>query len=383
MLALRTLIMAMIALTGLIGAGLIGPNRSAIEAEYGLSHSQFGTGIAVIQIFVATAVLLTANRLKRFASLKVLMVGLALQALAFSAIYFTRSVWAMALSWAMIILALKLAAVSNNIAMDLWPHHPRRGVMLLHSFNAGGKVVGPVIAAACLIIGWRLSFLSVGAISLALLAAFYCFRDSSKHIANYADGPGRDHLETNMLTKGIYWLCIIPFALISGGEVAFVTLAPTYFETVKGLTPQTASLLLTIHLLGLMCGRFLTAAFNKKVSNNTIIAFCLSAGVFVFPAIWIDHWLVRNVSLFLLGLTFSATWPTCYAQVTLLLPGHKEILIYGVSFATVIGWSICILISSVIADYNLAASLIFGPVVLWLFGAMYFTTRLAKATIKE
>ncbi len=116
MLALRTLIMAMIALTGLIGAGLIGPNRSAIEAEYGLSHSQFGTGIAVIQIFVATAVLLTANRLKRFASLKVLMVGLALQALAFSAIYFTRSVWAMALSWAMIILALKLAAVSNHIA---------------------------------------------------------------------------------------------------------------------------------------------------------------------------------------------------------------------------------------------------------------------------
>jgi len=58
---LRVLIMCRVCLGGIIGTGLVGPNRSSIEAEFSLSHAQFGTGLAVAQIAIAIAVLIIAD----------------------------------------------------------------------------------------------------------------------------------------------------------------------------------------------------------------------------------------------------------------------------------------------------------------------------------
>ena len=80
-----------------------------------------------------------------------------------------------------------------------------------------------------------------------------------------------------------------------------------------------------------------------------------------------------------MGLMFSATWPTFYAQASLHLGRHKDMLAYGSGLGTVLGASLCVLASSFVADFDLTLSLIFGPVILWLFAAVYYTTRLSKA----
>ena len=371
--------MSLFALLGLIGTGLVGPNRSSIEEEYGLSHSAFGMGLAAVQIVAAGGVLLATHRLRRLNPFRIAMTGMALNVVGFAFVFFTLDLVGLLLGWGLIILGYSLSSILNNVSMDLWPANPRRGVILLHSYNGGGKVVGPLVAAACLAVGWRWSFLTAGGLTFVLLAAFLLVAKlpGEGYAAHTpADAPV---LERQIVKRPFYWLCVLPFGLIAGGELAFATLMPTYFEKVAGLSKPAASLLLTVHLLGLVAGRFASAYLGSRASNNQIIAGCLAAGVFVFPALFAGHWLVRNASLFLMGVMFSATWPTFYAQVSRFLAGHKEMLAYGSGLGNQLGMSLCVLASSLIADANLTLSLLFGPAILWAFGALYYATRLSKA----
>ena len=66
MTSLRVLIMSLTFMSGIIVTGLVGPNRTSIEAEYDLTHSQFGAGLAVIRVVVSGGLLLAAVALHRF-----------------------------------------------------------------------------------------------------------------------------------------------------------------------------------------------------------------------------------------------------------------------------------------------------------------------------
>jgi len=377
MLMLRILIMAWVFLAGVVRTGLVGPNRSSIEAAYGLTHSQFGLGIALIQIVCAGGVLLAAPRLRRYRPMRLIMAGLGVQVAGFMLVCATASIEGLAAGWAIITIGLVLGSVVQNVSMDLWVDNPRKGVVLLHSFNAGGKVAGPAVTAMCLTNGWRSSFAAVGIINLVILAAFCLSPRRPEHVYRRGPREGGD-MGLGILRKPLYWLCVLPFGMIAGGEAAFATLMPSYFEKVGGMSPEKASLLLTVHLLGLMAGRFATAYAGARASNKKIIGVCLGAGVFVFPAILIEQWFIRCASLFLLGVMFSSTWPTFYAQVSGFFRDHREMLAYGSSLGNYLGISLCIVLSSVIADYDLRLSLFVGPVVLWLFGVLYYLTCLCR-----
>ena len=100
-------------------------------------------------------VLFTVPFLRRFRSVKALIVSLAAQAVGFALICLTRSIYALLFGWTLITLGIIPGAITNTISANLWPDNPRRGVVLLHGFNGLGKLVGPLIAAVCLMLGWR------------------------------------------------------------------------------------------------------------------------------------------------------------------------------------------------------------------------------------
>ena len=201
---------------------------------------------------------------------------------------------------------------------------------------------------------------------------------TSRSVGGTGHRPSRQAPRSHAVFRsGWYWVICLSFGLIAGGEAAFASLLPVYLIEVRSLSQEAASLLLTLHLCGLVAGRFASAYLGDRLSNNAIIALCLAAGLFVFPALLVDAWPVRNGALFLLGLLFSSTWPTFYAQATGHLREHRALLAYGSSLGNVVGISLCLLLSSLLADRSLLLSLLFGPAVLWLFGACYFTTRLA------
>jgi len=374
--------MAIVLHSGLVGTGLVGPNRPAIEAEYGLNHTLFGVGISVAQCVVALALVVYASKLRTDNPPRVVNVGLVTQLVGFALIFATKSAILLLAGWLLISLGVMLISVTNNMAQDLWPGDRRRGVILLHFYNSGGKVLGPAVVAACIALafGWRWSFVIAGVMVIGLMIISAISAGQARQLYRQHAGQRTATLETNVLRDRFYWLCVLPFGLIAGGEAAFATLAPTYYFQVKGLSQQAANMLLTVHLVGLMSGRLIAAFFGTRFSSNTIIAACLSAGVFVFPAIYVDQPAIRIASLVLLGLTFSATWPTFYAQVAPHWPDHRPMLAFGSALGNMVGIALCVLLSSMIADVNLLAAVVSGPVILWLFGLVYYTTRLSRST---
>ncbi len=377
---LRCFIMAVVILAGIVGTGLVGPNRLAVERDYALTHAQFGLGLAAIQIVTAVALLLNTHRLRHLNPVAVVMAGTAVQVVGFASIGlgWTRSVGVLALSWGLIVLGGSVRVVTNNISMDLWRHHPRRGVILLHSYNAGGKALGAVIASAFLAVGWRSSFLAVGGMTLATLLVFLPAARAAARF--YADRPAPSpRFRADAFRLPVYWLFVAGIAMIAGGEAGFTTLIAAYFREVRHLPEATAGLMLVVHLLGLVAGRFISAYLSRRVPNNAIIGVCLASGAFVVPAVLVDLPAVRWASLFVMGFMFSSTWPTFYAQATRHLGEHRDMLAYGANLGSVVGISMCVLVSSTIADFSLTAAVFFGPAVLGVFGAVYFSSRLSGA----
>jgi fucose permease len=374
---LATLVMSWMFLFGMIGTGLVGPNRTAIEHEFRLSHAQFGTAFALIQIACASLVLYVAARRRSANNLTLLIVSLAVQVAGFVCVYLSHVVSGLAFGWTLITLGTVLGSVSNSVSAELWPDNPRRGVTLLHGFNSIGKVAGPLVAAALLTLGWRPSFLAVGTITLVLLVAFWSnrlrFTAPERHV------PADVRLD-GALRQPAYWLTVLPFGLIAGGDVAFAALVPLYYETVHGLSPQTASLLLTSHLLGLVVGRFTFVALSDRLTNNLVIGLCLLNGLFIFPALLASSLIGWSLALFGVGWMFSSTWPTYYAQVAHFFPpGSRHLLDYGSGLGSSLGIALCVYASSALAEHHLAAALSFGPGVVWIFGVLYFLSPLSRA----
>ncbi|MGA1195850.1 MAG: MFS transporter [Candidatus Latescibacterota bacterium] len=375
---LGALIMAWMFLFGLIGAALIGPNRLSIERTFDLSHETFGTAFALIQIICSVSVLAVATRLKRLNNLNALIISLFIQIIGFIILYLAPNAIVLALGWTCVTLGIVMGSVCNTISADLWTDNPARGVTLLHGFNGIGKVAGPLIAAYCLLIGWRLSFLAVAAITLIILLAFYYYKKCHTH-----PEPPKQTFHNHIFKSPTYWLCILPFGLIAGGDVAFAALVPLYYETVHHYTAQNASLLLTFHLFGLVVGRFIFAYLSGRISNNTIIGICLIFGFAIFLAIQETSLTIHLVGLFGIGVLYSSTWATFYAQATRFIPPQaSHLLDFGTAFGNALGIAVCVYLSSVIADMNLDWAMIFCVAVLWLFGLVYYLSPLSRQNAK-
>lgn len=371
---LRGLVMGWMFLFGMIGTALVGPNLSTIEREFGIDHSQFGAAFALIQIACSGVVLGIASRLDRFDSGRAFTLSLVIQGAGFVTVYLSRSGAQLAAGWALITLGTILGSVANNVSARLWPDDPRRGVTLLHGFNGLGKLAGPLVAAGCLVLGWRLSFLAVGLLTAALLAGFLV----SCRAPGFNPAP-EAAAEGKVLTPrdGMYWLCTLPFGLIAGADVCFAALLPSYYERARGVSPEQSSLILTAHLAGLAMGRFAFVHLSRPLGNNRVIGWCLAAGASVFLALLprAHFWVL---GAFGVGWMFSSTWATYYAQVAGRFRARPQLLDYGSALGNALGIALCVYAGSALSEHWPAAALLSGPVAMWLFGALYYLSPLSK-----
>lgn len=381
MYSLRFLILFWFLLAGAVRTGLVGPNRPSIEEEFGLTHGQFGLGIAVIQVLSAGLILAITSRLKRLNPMSVMIFGLALQLGGFGFVAATGDIYSLCIGWWLISAGTSLGAVGNNVSMDLWPQEPRKGVVLLHSFNAAGKVIGPVIAGLCLYLSWRMSFLGVGVVTLAGLAAFVLlYRKANRFYAQRHHEEIQKKLTRGVLHRPVFWLVVCFFAMIAGGEFIFATIMPTYFHNVRGFSKEQASWLLSLHLLGLMCGRFISAHFAGRRSNRAIVGICLLCGVAIVPILYSNSMVLLLPALFVLGGMFSSTWPSTYAHLNGPFAHYRAELAYGSALGNNLGFAVFAITSSYLADWSLEAAMLMGPIVLWLFGLLFFFGPLRSET---
>ncbi len=366
-------------LAGLIGAGLVGPNRPRIEEAFGLSHTTFGVGVAVSQLLSSALVLCLTDRLCRLGSFTLLSLATAIQIVGFLLVSAAGGVVTLAAGWALISGGATITSVTNKVAIAVWADNPQRGVNLLHAVNGAGKVAGPVVAAACLaVLSWRASFVAVGVMCLAMMAAFLCVRRAGDAF-DHAE-PASGHPLASGWGEPRLWWGVAGLALIAGGEMAFATLAPLFFQETRGLSASKASFVLSVHLFGLVAGRWVTTWFGSTARPGVVVGACMACGLAVLPATLVSSPFVYLPSVFLLGGIFSAVWPTFFAQTALLLRGSRSRFAMAAGFGNVLGWTTCITLSSLVADRSLLFSVWFGPMVLWLFGLLYWAFDRVQAS---
>ncbi|MBT5829729.1 MAG: hypothetical protein HOH77_05980, partial [Candidatus Latescibacteria bacterium] len=120
------------------------------------------------------------------------------------------------------------------------------------------------------------------------------------------------------------------------------------------------------------------------LSNNTIIGICLIFGLTIFLSIQTPSPTLHLVGLFGIGILYSSTWATFYAQAARFIPPNaSHLLDFGTAFGNALGIAVCVYFSSVIAETSLDGAMIFCVAVLWLFGLLYYLSPLAHKNVAQ
>jgi fucose permease len=303
-----------------------------------------------------------------------LSLSLLLQTVGFFRVFTSATPQGLIFGWGTITLGAILGFVSNSLSKDVWPDTPRRGVLLLHGLDASGKVVGPLVAAICLSRGWRWSFCIAG---LATLGLFLLSLVAQKRMSKRSE-PLKSPQHNPINRRHLLAFGILPFVLLTGANVSFATLVPTYCQTVFGMDARVASLFLGLHLSGMALGRFVFFRFHERLSPNAVLRVCLGTGLFIFLGFPQTPIPLLGLSLFGVGGMFSGIWPTYYGQASRYFKSEPHLLDLGSALGGNLGSAACVLASSLIAERSVFLSLVFGPAALWLFGLLYFFGPLSQ-----
>ncbi|HSV75197.1 MAG TPA: MFS transporter [Chthonomonadales bacterium] len=363
-------------LSGAALSGLVGPNRSAVEAELGIGHGAFGLGLAAIQVGCGLAGLALAPLLRLVPPARQMLAGMALVTAGLFTVCFTQGDAWLAVGWSIFTFGSILAFVANTLGGGIWSADPRRGVMLLHAVNGAGKAAGPMVAAVALAWNWRWSIVAVAAMAAVTSALVAIHQGALARVAPpVAPAPaGRSRGGGPLL-----WYVALLFALLTGAEVSLQTLLPLFYEREHGVPAPVASMLFTVHLAGLAAGRFLTLGCSARVSHRAIIGGCLATAVFIVPAIVGRDWFWWAAGLFLAGGMHSGTWATLYAQSAERMDHAPTLLNLGIAFGCLAGIAACVVASSRIAEWSLAGGIWFSMAVLAAFALCYFAGPFGRA----
>jgi fucose permease len=378
--ALRRFIMVWYFSSGALMVGLVGPLRGSIQFEFGLGKAQFGVLIAVVQFLGSGLVLFAGPRLRKRNTIHLALAGLFLMGAGLTLCFALPNVRGWLLGWAVMSMGASLGSIINNVSMRLWPRDRRKGVIVLHTSNSAGKVFGPLVAALCLstaLLGWRGSFLVAGLFNIALFLVF--FLTTRRMAPQFQPLPAAaGSLGFQVFRRSLYWKCILPFGLIAGAEAAFASLMPLYFLQRRGFTASQASLLFSVHLCGILAGRLLAAFYGARLDSNVIIAACVLTGIFIFPALYASSLWVFIPCLLLFGLCFSATWPTYYSQAARFLPHDLDMLAYGAGLSNLTGMSLCVMGSSILANWNFDLGVLSCVVIMAAVFVFYLLSPMSK-----
>jgi len=93
--------------------------------------------------------------------------------------------------------------------------------------------------------------------------------------------------------------------------------------------------------------------------------------ILVIPAVLARNETVFSISFMLLGLSFSAMWPSIFARLATVLAHDRSKLTYAVGMTNTLGIAACVWISSRILDAHPTGAMIFGPALLVLCAVVF------------
>ncbi|MCC7145560.1 MAG: hypothetical protein IT443_03870 [Phycisphaeraceae bacterium] len=384
-LRIQIVVLLLLLISGSMGAPLIGPIREKLQHEANLSRAELGQGILFVGLVGGFAGLLMGLFRHRFYRATLLRCGSIILAISCILIAFTPvgPGWPLAvlgLSWFLLGFGHPMLATGNGIFSDLWHHSPHTGVILLHAFNAAGKLLAPLVV---LYLGTdlRSSGLFYSAITVVLaLATFLLWPRHSLHYLKEAELRQAAPTISIFPRHPIVWLYVLQFAFISGSEAGATAILASFIKIARPAlwaTPERWAALVTALLLaGILAGRVTFAFASSFLYERAIIILCLLTGLGALPAVWTANPWVYLPAIFITGWAFSATWPAFFTLVARSYPSEKTLLAMGAAFFSAIGTSVGIYLASFIGndDALLPTAFVASTAMLLPFAVFLFAT---------
>jgi fucose permease len=351
---------------GSLGAPLIGPLREQLQTVLGISRGALGLGIFMMGTLAGLLALPLGIKLRRRvprltfirAGVVLIICGMLLLALVSPAPGWP--VWGLAGGWFLLMFGTSLVGTSNAAIMDLYREAPQAGVILLHGTNSLGKVLAPLLV---LCVGAALSInalIYLGLMVLLLLHMFSWPTDDVQKLKAMEQAPAAGHAATGGYTwqHGWFWMLALQFAFIAGSEAGVVSILGSFITVSRpapwaGITQaQWAALVITVLQAGIVAGRFGFLLLARRLPEKTIILICVAFTVFAVPGVLWPAPAIYLVSFFLLGLAFSATWPSFFSWAAQQVPGDRSSFALASQLFNIIGINTTILLASYIGNQD-------------------------------
>ena len=358
--------------SGALFSGIVPATLPDIEARFSLSHATIASVLGVLVLMSALFAFVgghLADRMghARMLNFAFLLSGIGLLGIGFAGSRFSALLWAF---WAY--LGLGMGRITNAVIVELYDHNRVRGVNLLHAVNGIGKMSGPLLAIVFVrFAGWGAPYAAVGVFVLFLFILCRFSKAEPLRKTRFDPAFERDAIRSP-LRRPLFWFCVLGFVFYIGSEYPMVLWMVSYYEKVRGLNPDQARILLMLLLSGLTLGRFLFAGYAIRLDPKTIILLCaLFLFIFFVPAILTESFILLIPIVFLLGVAFSAPYPTFFAYIVHFFPKHKGMLSGAVSFSTLGGIALSSALSGLAAEWGLVWALAFSPMCMLLFVGLF------------
>jgi len=337
-------------LIGLVGVGLLPALIRSFEVEFSLSHTRMGAILSASSLVMASGSVLSGIWYDRSGPRWVLGAALAVTAAGALMLWGAASAPAFAAALMLFHFGHGLGVPVNSLISQLYGSERARGLILMHGFQALGRLGAPALVVACFALsaGWRSAFL-LSAVLFGSWAALFIvsLQNFAVHAERSAAGGG-GRAVLRYLADARLQTGLLGFVAASGVEGVLITWLPTYLQT-EGQTSQTGALLAlsavligyTIIRLLLGTGRFTASA--RFIGASVAVYLVALALVLSLHA----QLLVLYPACVLLGAAVGSFWPALAARLYDCFPNAQGIIgglivsasvLGGASTVTLVGW---------------------------------------------
>jgi len=358
-----------------VGSGLLPPLIKSFEDGYGISHTTMGIVLGVGAVVMSLTSLAAGAWYDRQGGRAPLSTTMAFCAASALGIYFTQTV----VPFVVLLLAFHIGngigTVVNPLAAKLYAQERARGMSLLHAFQGVGRLLAPMLVAACIALSgqWRVAFV-VSAILFGIWFPLVWFglKDTSQHVRNPQEhDPSFDVV--GVLRDRVVVLGTIGFFFLSGCELNLMTWLPNFLESETHFGKIDALTALTAMMIGFTIIRFVLGVRRLRVTSLHIV---LSA-IVLAAAFWLitnvgDRYLLYSLA-FLMGVCFGPYWPSLVAVIYDYAPWGHGTLTGVLNIAGTAGSFVFVSAVGVLGDIvGLRYGLLISPVCGILFATAYY-----------
>jgi len=220
---------------------------------------------------------------------------------------------------AMVLYGLALGVVDGGVNVYSTFRMSGGGMQLLHGLWGAGTLLGPLLVTFLLVerLSWRLAFVTVGGLELAL-GAVLVLGAEWPGLPEPVPGPPRTWRPSPPMLVGM-----LAFFLYTGIEATAGGWSFTLLTQGRGLPAAAAGVAVSTYWAGLTLGRLGAGMAGARVGSRALLVGGVVLALVAALGFWLAPPVLSLVSLPLLGLGLAPVYPALMSLTSERLPAHR------------------------------------------------------------